>query len=266
MSAEPTRLTRRTLLRAGLAAGLSACTPADDPTSASPSAAPAPSAPAAPTTAASPDGASPPPAPSASPTPTPEPRVVTAIGRDALGLPPAREGGRPHRITGLVVHHTAAPTTTADRTPDRLRSLTAGHRNRGWVDAAYHWGVGVDGTVYQLRDPATAGDTATDYDPAGWLLVVCEGNFEVDEPPPAMLDALADVLAAGIGAHGLDPARPGDDLLVGHRDLAATLCPGAGLHDRLGALRDVVATRVASGGVVLDAVDDPALVAAVEAG
>lgn len=188
------------------------------------------------------------------------PRVVTAVGRDALGLPAARGGGRRHQITGLALHHSAAPTGPASGAPDRFRSMTRDHQARGWVDVAYHWGVDVDGNVYELRDERTAGDTSTGYDPAGWLLVVCEGDFEKSAPPRAMLDAAADVFADGARRYGVSP-----DTLVGHRDLAATLCPGVNLQRELDGLRDQVARRLADG-VTLRVGNDEAALAAIEGG
>lgn len=152
-----------------------------------------------------------------------------------------------------MLHHTAAPTVAAAQAPDRFRSHARSHRDAGFVDIAYHWGVDVAGNVYQLRDEQTAGETFTDYDPAGWFLVVCEGNFEETEPTEEMLAAVIDVLAAGAMRHGVAPAT-----LVGHRDVAATACPGDHLQTRLDELIARVEERLASGGVVLEVTDDPA--------
>lgn len=151
-----------------------------------------------------------------------------------------------------MLHHTAAPTSDAASAPDRFRAHARAHREAGFVDIAYHYGVGVDGTVYALRDPAVAGETFTDYDPAGWLLVVCEGNFEESPAPDAMLTAVADVFAAGAATHDVAAST-----IVGHRDRAATLCPGANLQARLADLEVMVRDRLDAGGVVLEPSDDP---------
>ena len=45
-----------------------------------------------------------------------------------------------------------------------------------------HLVIGVDGTLYEGRDPAYRGDTGTSYDTTGHFLVVLEGNFEVERP------------------------------------------------------------------------------------
>lgn len=182
------------------------------------------------------------------------PHVRTAISRELLGLPEPVPGGRPHTISQLMLHHTAAPTAPAAQAPERFRAHARSHQEAGFTDIAYHWGIDVAGNVYELRAEGVAGETFTDYDPAGWFLVVCEGNFQETEPTPAMRAATADVLAAGAGRHGVAPST-----LVGHRDVAATLCPGDHLQARMGDLVAMVEQRLAAGGVVLEVTDDPAV-------
>lgn len=152
-----------------------------------------------------------------------------------------------------MLHHTAAPTAPAAQAPERFRAHARSHRDAGFTDIAYHWGIDVAGNVYELRAEGTAGETFTDYDPAGWFLVVCEGNFQEAEPTATMLEAVADVLAAGAGRHDVAPST-----LVGHRDVTATLCPGDHLQARLGDLIGMVEQRLATGGVVLELTDDSA--------
>lgn len=151
-----------------------------------------------------------------------------------------------------MLHHTAAPTAPATRAPDRFRGHARSHREAGFVDIAYHWGIDVDGNVYELRDEAIAGETFTDYDPAGWLLVVCEGNFEESAPPHPMLEAVADVFAARATALGVEPST-----LVGHRDLAATACPGQHLQEQLDELIGMISGRMQDDPVTLMLSDDP---------
>jgi hypothetical protein len=248
------------LLQALLALGLGGCStrvPGADPTgrpapeAAGATAAPDPVPSAVPAT---PPAPAPAPSPAATPTPAVGGRTLPVVSRDLLGLPDPAGGGRQHTITGLMLHHTAAPTTDAASAPARFRGHARAHREAGFVDIAYHYGVDVAGTVYELRDPSIAGETFTDYDPAGWLLVVCEGNFEESAPTDAMLAAVADVFAAGAARFGVDPAT-----LVGHRDRAATLCPGANLQARLVGLEAQVRERLAAGGVTLALRDDPDL-------
>jgi hypothetical protein len=118
---------------------------------------------------------------------------------------------------------------------------------RGWGDIAYHYVVGLDGTVYQARDPAFAGDTATSYDPDRHFLVVVEGNFDEDRPTAAQLDRLPVVLAWASNRYGVALRRIG-----GHRDWAATMCPGADLYAYVaGSLIPDVQAIIDAGGVTL---------------
>jgi hypothetical protein len=169
-------------------------------------------------------------------------------------------------VSGLMVHHTGALLTDNRRAPDRFASFQADHQRRGWVDVAYHVGVDRNGHLYELRDPGVAGDTATQYDPAGWFLVVADGNFEEQDPTDAQLAGLVAALAWGAQRWGLDP-----DGIVGHRDRALTACPGRALHVRVadGSLARAVADLVAAGGVELTrtcGAEGDALVAAIRAG
>ena len=98
-----------------------------------------------------------------------------------------------HTIERLTVHHAGLQSSFTG--PPRFRSWQNLHQGRGWGDIAYHYIIGIDGTVYEGRDPAYEPDTGTDYDTTGHLGIVVEGNFEIDEPTQAQLDALVQLLA-----------------------------------------------------------------------
>jgi hypothetical protein len=154
----------------------------------------------------------------------------------------------PHTITRLTVHHAGTQRTTTG--PPQYRGWQDWHMSgQGWPDLAYHVIIGVDGNVYEGRDPAFRGDTGTTYDTAGHFLVVVEGDFEVDHPTPAQLDSLAAVLAWASEHYGVSPAT-----ISGHGDHAATLCPGTHLDAFLtsGELRSRVQSLIDGGGVGLD--------------
>jgi hypothetical protein len=57
-------------------------------------------------------------------------------------------------------------------------SETTRIRKAGSTSPTLRIGVDRNGNIYELRDPEVVGDTATSYDPAGHLLVRCEGNFD----------------------------------------------------------------------------------------
>ncbi len=177
-----------------------------------------------------------------------EPVPVGFVTREGWGARPPRSGSLvPHTITRLTVHH--AGTQSATTGPARYRSWQAWHMDgKGWPDISYHFIVGVDGTVYEARDPAYETDTFTDYDTTGHFQVVMEGNFDVDRPTAAQLESLAAVLAWAADEYDVSP-----ETIAGHGDHAHTACPGDHLAAYLdsGSVQDAVEALLAAGGVDL---------------
>ncbi len=181
------------------------------------------------------------------PPPRPHP-VVSVVSREDWGAREAQTNRMiPHTIERLTVHH--AGTQSGTTGPPQIRGWQNWHMSgQGWPDLAYHLVIGIDGTVYEGRDPAYRGDTGTTYDTTGHFLVVVEGNFDVDRPTGAQLESLAGVLAWASEHYGVSPST-----ISGHGDHAATACPGAYLEDRIhsGALADEVQDLIDTGGVDL---------------
>ncbi len=147
----------------------------------------------------------------------------------------------------LTVHHAGDNESTTG--PARFRAWQTWHMDgRSWGDVAYHFIIGVDGTLYRGRDVEYRGDTGTNYDPDGHFLVVVEGNFDKTDPTSPQLESLDRILAWAAAAYGIPPAT-----IAGHRDYAATSCPGAGLYPYVssGALQANVEALLAAGGVVV---------------
>ncbi len=171
-----------------------------------------------------------------------------------------------HTIERLTVHHKASVLSSNTHAPAKARQHQKFHQDSGWPDVAYHFMVDAHGHVYEGRPTWAAGDTFTDYDPAGHFLVCGEGDFNQQALPQAQLEAMADVLAWAAVQFGVSP-----ETIRGHRDYAATTCPGANLAPLVddGTVRAMVEARLAAGtpslviGCGQDAYD---LVAAIEAG
>jgi hypothetical protein len=193
-------------------------------------------------------------------------RTVTMICRRAWGArPPSGEFHR-HRIRRLTVHHSAVVLRDNRKAPERFRDHQAAHQAEGWPDIAYHILIDRNGHVYEGRPFWARGDTATDYRPRGHLLVLCEGNFDRQRPSREQAASLADVLAWAVRRFDVPVAR-----IKGHRDYAATACPGRRLYRLIedGTLRRRVRRRLRGGGVRLDEICGKAgrrLVRDIEAG
>jgi hypothetical protein len=152
-----------------------------------------------------------------------------------------------HTVGRLTIHH--AGTQTGTTGPAQFRGWQNWHMDgQGWGDIAYHLLIGIDGTVYQGRDPSYEGDTGTTYDTTGHFLVVVEGNFDNEEPTQEQIDSLTRVLAAASDEFVVSP-----ETISGHRDHAATTCPGTHLHSLIGSgeLQTAVQGLIDRGGVDL---------------
>jgi len=150
----------------------------------------------------------------------------------------------PHRITHVTLHHTGDTQilSTTDDPVMRLRNLQAwGARDRNWWDVPYHFLLGLDGLVFEGRDWRFTGETNTAYDPTGHFLISVIGNYDLQEPTPKQLDAIADLMAWALKRFNLPLDRIG-----GHYHYAKTGCPGRYLRRPLedGTLKRMVAARL----------------------
>lgn len=125
-------------------------------------------------------------------------------------------------VDTIVVHYTATygdqPLTAAD--VDKM------HRARGWQMIGYHWFIRRDGTVEQGRPETMIGAHVANQNTgkigiswAGGLDRATGPNKGVDNRTPAQTKALIALI------RDLLKRYPGAKV-VGHRDLAATQCPG----------------------------------------
>jgi hypothetical protein len=168
----------------------------------------------------------------------------------------------------MTIHHTAVMLGDNSNAPSRLRQHQRYHQDsHGWIDIAYHISVDRHGNLYQLRDPELVGDTATNYDPTGHFLVVCEGNFDDEEVTEAQLNGAAHAFAWAAQRFAIPTGTLG-----GHRDASHdTACPGTSLyaHVTSGDLKRRVDDLLASGPVDVQSIcgaEASAIVAEVEAG
>ncbi len=194
--------------------------------------------------------------PTAAAAPAVDPASRVVLCRDAWGAQPALPGGVPNTPTRLTVHHTEVVLGDNTNAPARLRQHQHYHQDtQGWIDIAYHFSVDRHGNIYELRRPDLVGDTATDYDPTGHFLVVCEGDFDKEAVSEDQLNGTALVFAWAAERFGIPTST-----LAGHRDLASkTTCPGAGLYEHVTSddLQSRVKSLLAAGPVDLPMVCGP---------
>jgi hypothetical protein len=156
------------------------------------------------------------------------------VPRHEWSARPPGPGRRSHRIDRITLHHTGPPSWYGvPPTPAYLRAIQSFHMgpDRRWPDIAYHLLIDLDGIVWEGRSLTVAGDTATNYDPAGHALIAVLGDYSRQQPTVAQRDAIVDTVGWLVDSYGCAP-----ETLRGHRDYAATACPG----DYLAALLDEI--------------------------
>ena len=172
--------------------------------------------------------------------------VLEVIERQGWGARPATREYGTHVIDRLTVHHTAVVLADDSQAPVRLRGHQAFHQEQGWPDIAYHFAIDRRGNVYEARPFSAPGDTFTNYNPAGHFLPVLEGDYGEQSPTDPQIESLVRLLAWAADQFDVDAATIG-----GHRDLAATTCPGDQVYALIadGSIRQRVVARLESGGV-----------------
>lgn len=129
-------------------------------------------------------------------------------------------------IKVFSIHHDAIPHgKTADQA---LNQIKTEHVNRGWPGISYHYYIHSDGKIYQLNKHTEV----TWVDGINWdcIGIVLNGYFHPDvnnKPTQAQLTSLKELLDNLSTQH---PEFPADQSGVfGHRERAATACPGDAL-------------------------------------
>ena len=189
----------------------------------------------------------------------PEREVVTieVRSRESWGASEPDADLTAHSIDRITVHHTARP---HDDTPmeEKLQRWQNYHQSIGFGDIAYHMVIAADGTIFQGREFDYVGATRTSYDPTGHFLPSLDGMFDelwdspndddnepdgADELSAEQFGSLLDLLAWASVEFGIPPSE-----IAGHRDYAATACPGTVVHEMLqsGEIAERVSERVAT--------------------
>lgn len=140
--------------------------------------------------------------------------------------------GRPykkHVPVKITVHHEGGRLLTpADDARQRLKAVQSWSMGpeRKWADIPYHILIAPDGTVYQGRDPLTVGETNTEYDPTGHLLISFLGNYTQQKLDEKLLSVLVNLLSDSCIKYGISPSE-----ISTHRDHSKqTTCPGEDIY------------------------------------
>jgi hypothetical protein len=138
---------------------------------------------------------------------------------------------RQHTPVKITIHHEGTAFDSSKDAAKHIKNVqTWGMgKDRNWADIPYHFLIAPDGTIYEGRDVYTVGETATEYDPGGHLLISCLGNFEEQAVPAKQLEALTRLIAYCVKKYNI-PA----ETIASHKDHSTkTDCPGKNLYQYL---------------------------------
>ncbi len=158
-----------------------------------------------------------------------------------------------YEVHAGFVHHTVnANDYSAAEVPGILRSIYAYHtQSRGWSDIGYNFLVDRFGRIWEGRyggvDRPVVGAHTLNYNENSFAMSAI-GNFETAKPTAAMLQAYGVLFAWKLSLHGVDAASPKQwvgrkyfQAINGHRDAAATACPGKHLYAQIPLIRQYAA-------------------------
>ncbi len=161
---------------------------------------------------------------------------LTNTGHDTVKIVPKSEWngveGRPykqHVPVRITVHHEGGKLLTEkDDAKQRLKNVQTWSMgpDRKWADVPYHLLIAPDGAVLQGRNPLTVGETNTEYDPSGHLLICFLGNYNQQKLDEKLLKVLINLLVDQCIKYGISPAE-----ISTHRDHSKqTTCPGDDIY------------------------------------
>jgi N-acetylmuramoyl-L-alanine amidase len=166
--------------------------------------------------------------------------------RESWGAKPPSMTMAKQTPTAILVHHTGSPQKLKTSLAAKMRALqrfsqakeklSDGRTKPAWPDVPYHFYISVDGQIAEGRDINAVGDTNTGYNPAGFIQVVVEGNFETEKVTEAQTASLQSLLKSLMEKYKI----PASAIKV-HKDKAQTACPGKDLAEKL---PDIIAELV----------------------
>jgi hypothetical protein len=148
------------------------------------------------------------------------------VSRATWGARATGACGSPHSPRFLTIHHTATPNNDSISAAARMRQMQAYHiDNNGWCDFGYHYTVGIDGRVYQGRDPDVTGAHVGNHNTNNVGISVV-GTFVNFSPRESQLNALTDISRWVVNRYGIPKSRSN---ILGHKEWSGhttNSCPG----------------------------------------
>lgn len=157
-----------------------------------------------------------------------------------------------NQVKNVIIHHSATSNQVTDYT-SAIRNIYLYHTViNHWSDIGYNYIVAPDGVIYKGRDP---GNLQQDEvlgahfckNNTGTLGICVLGTYTDISPTNTSMQSLEKLIVWKLARDKLDPLgvtphplNPDLDVIAGHRDGCATLCPGDSLYADLAILRNRV--------------------------
>lgn len=154
--------------------------------------------------------------------------TITIMPRSSWNAQPARPF-KAHTPVLITVHHEGGKILhKTDDAKQRLKNIQTWCMgpDRNWSDIPYHYLIAPDGTVYAGRNTLTVGETNTEYDPTGHLLICFLGNYNEQKIDDHLLAVLTDLLRDSCIKYKISPKD-----ISTHKDHSTmTSCPGEDIY------------------------------------
>jgi len=127
----------------------------------------------------------------------------------------------------ITIHHGGVVVDEEISSLKHIQNLQQWSRvSKHWIDIPYHYIIDPKGLIYETRPVNIAGDTNTEYDPTGHILVELMGNFEVQEVTKLQINSLIQLTKFLAEQYKISSEK-----IKTHRDYSTqTVCPGKNLY------------------------------------
>lgn len=182
-----------------------------------------------------------------------DPRIIS---RAEWGAPEPNSSDRwtpeYRKLEHVIVHHTAV--ASQGDSAASVRAIWYYHANSlAWGDIGYNYLVDTSGNIFEGRysnkeyaeknSVDVVGGHAYSYN-YGSSGIAALGDFTNTQPTSSMLNSIGALAAYKLYRYGVSPNdwRGGIPVIVGHRDVIQTSCPGT-IHNHLATLRSIASTE-----------------------
>ena len=168
--------------------------------------------------------------------------MLSIVSRSEWGSIPKEHDSQKHTIKYITIHHGGVIFTEDKSGAQYLIDLQSWSRSeKEWIDIPYHFAMDLEGVIYEARPVDYPGDTNTEYDPRGHLLICILGNYEEQELNQRQFKSLVNFLVHFSHKYDLTV-----DKIKSHKDYAETACPGQNIYKFLedGSLLEAVQKRL----------------------